>query len=118
MANGPQALAGLKLGRPSIIKRELIQSAGLTAKRDEDGVIMINPSRSVMAKPATDWMVHDDMEAGAGSDFETGNHLGGRVADASLPKASEVGARRCRDRRVVGSRRTRTPTCPYPRHPR
>jgi hypothetical protein len=54
------------LRRPSIVARELIQSARLTAKRDEDGVSVVNPGRSIVAKPAADGTVHGDMEAGAG----------------------------------------------------
>ncbi len=68
IANAAQALAGLELRRPSIVARELIQSARLTAKGDEDGVRVINPGRSIMAKPAAVGIVHGDMEAGAGRD--------------------------------------------------
>ena len=66
MANGLEALAGLELRHPGIIARELIQPAGLTAKRDEDGISVVNPGRSIMAEPAADGMVHGEMEAGAG----------------------------------------------------
>ena len=79
-------LSRLKLSRPSLVEGELVQPARLTAKRDENRVVAIDPGGTDMTQPAARRIFHERRGIRRRRGFESGDTSGGRVgveADAS-----------------------------------